>query len=76
MSPVGISRRGSNARGSIERRFVDQGSFRNSRSPSRRESVERGARIAETGTLIPRSRGDNRSVAEESVAGEGTAESR
>jgi hypothetical protein len=74
MSPVGLSRRGSNARGSIERRFVEPGSFRTGQSQSRRESVERGARIAETGTLIPRSRGDSRSASvtsEASAAGEG-----
>jgi hypothetical protein len=75
MSPGGISRRSSNARGSIEHRF-DPGNFRTSGSQSGRESVERGARIAETGTLIPRSRGDSRStsvISEASaVAGEGT----
>lgn len=76
MSPVGLSRRGSNARGSIERRLVEPGSFRTSRSPSRRESVERGARVAETGTLIPRSRGASQSASVKSEVVEGTTESR
>ncbi|KZP28359.1 hypothetical protein FIBSPDRAFT_927726 [Athelia psychrophila] len=57
------SRRGSasHRRGSFER-----GSYRpfnQSQSHSRRESVERGARIAETGTLIPRSRAGSHSLA-------------
>ncbi|OJA21413.1 hypothetical protein AZE42_01922 [Rhizopogon vesiculosus] len=80
MSPVGSSRRSSNARGGIERRFVEPGNFRTNGSQSRRESIERGARIAETGTLIPRSRGDSRSASVTSEASanavEGTTESR
>lgn len=63
LSPVvPLSRRSSNARGSIERRFADPMSIRNNRSRSRHESVERGARVAETGQLIPRSRRDSQSV--------------
>ncbi|KIJ63028.1 hypothetical protein HYDPIDRAFT_176125 [Hydnomerulius pinastri MD-312] len=58
-----LSRRGSNARGGFDRRIVEPGTFRNSRSHSRRESIERGARIAETGTLIPRSRAGSQSLA-------------
>ncbi|KAH7882319.1 hypothetical protein F5I97DRAFT_1817258 [Phlebopus sp. FC_14] len=51
-----LSRRGSNARGGL-------GAYRNGRSRSRRESAERGARIAETGTLIPRSRSSSQNLA-------------
>ncbi|KAG1840842.1 hypothetical protein DFJ58DRAFT_857859 [Suillus subalutaceus] len=62
LSPVvPPSRRSSNARGNIERRFADP--IRNNRSRSRHESVERGARVAETGQLIPRSRRDSQSIA-------------
>ncbi|KIJ15078.1 hypothetical protein PAXINDRAFT_169284 [Paxillus involutus ATCC 200175] len=54
-SPVEpLSPRGSNARG---------GTLMNGRSGSRRESAERGARIAEMGTLIPRSRASSQSLA-------------
>ncbi|KAG2107330.1 hypothetical protein BD769DRAFT_1630614 [Suillus cothurnatus] len=57
LSPgVPLSRRSSNPRGNIERRFADPVSIRNNRSPSRHESIERGARVAETGQLIPRAR--------------------
>lgn len=38
------------------------GSLSRPGSQSRRESVERGARIAETGQLIPRSRGNSTSL--------------
>ncbi len=39
-------------RGNFERRVAESGSLREmSRSRSRRESMERGARVAETGTL-------------------------
>lgn len=63
LSPVvPPSRRSSNARGSIERRFADPVAIGNNRSRSRHESVERGARVAETGQLIPRSRRDSQSV--------------
>jgi hypothetical protein len=63
LSPgVPLSRRSSNPRGNIERRFADPVSIRNNRSPSRHESIERGARVAETGQLIPRSRRDSQSV--------------
>ena len=55
-----------NRRGSFERRVAETGSLRSlsrgqsqSRSQSRRESVERGARIAETGSLVPRTRSDS-----------------
>ncbi|KAG1741571.1 uncharacterized protein EDB91DRAFT_1237184 [Suillus paluster] len=72
MSPVvPLSRRSSNARGSIERRFAEPVT---GRSQSRHGSVERGARVAETGTLIPRSRRDSQNVsvtAEASTAAEG-----
>ncbi|TBU31425.1 hypothetical protein BD309DRAFT_956849 [Dichomitus squalens] len=55
------SRRNSfNRRGSSERRVAETGRLRRSmsrgQSHSRRESVERGARIAETGSLVPRNR--------------------
>ncbi|KAI0698050.1 hypothetical protein C8T65DRAFT_582172 [Cerioporus squamosus] len=57
------SRRNSfNRRGSFERRVVETGSLRSmsrGQSQSRRESVERGARIAETGVLVPRTRSDS-----------------
>jgi hypothetical protein len=60
MSPVGStgpSRRNSNARrGNFEHRVVEPGHMR-------RGSVERGARIAETGTLVPRSRAGSQSLA-------------
>lgn len=63
LSPgVPLSRRSSNPRGNIERRFADPVSIRNNRSPSRHESIERGARVAETGQLIPRSSRDSQSV--------------
>lgn len=48
-------------RGSFERRVAESGSLRSlsgSRG-GRRESVERGARVAETGTLIPRGRAES-----------------
>ena len=58
-----LSRRDSNARrASFERRVAESGSLRNL-SRSRRESIERGARVAETGTLIPRSRAGSQSLA-------------
>jgi len=48
-----------NRRPSFDRRFGDSSStLTRGRSGSRKESVERGARVAETGTLI-RSRGDS-----------------
>lgn len=61
------SRRNSfNRRGSFERRVAETGSLQRrgpsqsqSQSHSRRGSIERGARIAETGTLIPRHRADS-----------------
>ena len=58
------SRRNSfNRRGSFERRVAETGSLQRSmsrgQSHSRRESVERGARIAETGSLVPRNRSDS-----------------
>jgi hypothetical protein len=58
------SRRGSHRRGSFERRLPDSSNYRTySQSHSRRESVERGARVAESGTLIPRSRAGSQSLA-------------
>ncbi|KAI1797981.1 hypothetical protein LXA43DRAFT_978158 [Ganoderma leucocontextum] len=57
------SRRNSfNRRGSFERRVAETGSLQRrgpSQSQSRRESVERGGRVAETGTLVPRHRADS-----------------
>ncbi|KAG1779327.1 hypothetical protein EV702DRAFT_1025118 [Suillus placidus] len=59
LSPVvPLSRRSSNARGNIERRFADPVGIRHNRS----QSVERGARVAETGQLIPRSRRESQSL--------------
>jgi len=65
LSPVEpLSRRGSHRRGSFDRRVPESGNYRPySQSHSRRESVERGARIAESGTLIPRSRAGSQSLA-------------
>lgn len=51
-----------NRRGSFERRIAETGSLRSlsrGQSHSRRESVERGARIAETGSLVPRTSSDS-----------------
>jgi len=45
-----------------DRRIAESGTFRNGRSRSHRESVERGARIAEMGTLVPRSRAGSQSL--------------
>ncbi|KAG6332269.1 hypothetical protein ID866_6818 [Astraeus odoratus] len=50
-----------NGRGGSDWR-VESGTLRNGRNRSRRDSVERGARIAETGTLIPRSRAGSQSL--------------
>lgn len=69
LSPVPPSRRSSNARGNIEHRFVDPVGIGNNRSRSRHESVERGARVAETGQLIPRSRRDSQPVSAAAVEG-------
>jgi hypothetical protein len=68
LSPVDpqVSRRGSHRRGSFDRRVAaDPGNnYRTySQNHSRRESVERGARVAESGTLIPRSRAGSQSLA-------------
>ncbi|KAH9887212.1 hypothetical protein C8Q73DRAFT_794776 [Cubamyces lactineus] len=58
------SRRNSfNRRGSFERRVAETGSLR-SISQSRRASVERGGRIAETGVLVPRARSGSVSLPE------------
>ncbi|KAH7910674.1 hypothetical protein BJ138DRAFT_1135870 [Hygrophoropsis aurantiaca] len=64
LSPVEpLSRRDSSARGGFDRRIPDPATYRTfSRSHSRRGSVDRGARIAETGTLIPRSRASSQSA--------------
>lgn len=59
--PVG--RRSTHRRGSFERRVPDPNYRSFSQNHSRRESVERGARVAETGTLIPRSRAGSQSLA-------------
>ncbi|CDO70177.1 hypothetical protein BN946_scf184774.g5 [Trametes cinnabarina] len=70
------SRRNSfNRRGSFERRVAETGSLR-SLSHSRRASVERGARIAETGVLVPRPRSGSFSLPEtvEDVASPGENE--
>ncbi|TFK72796.1 hypothetical protein BDN72DRAFT_815499 [Pluteus cervinus] len=63
LSPVEpLSRRNSNARrGSFDWRLAESGSLRGI-AQSRRGSIERGARIAETGTLIPRSRAGSQSL--------------
>ncbi|EIW55558.1 uncharacterized protein TRAVEDRAFT_151951, partial [Trametes versicolor FP-101664 SS1] len=62
------SRRSSfHRRGSFERRVVENGSLRGrngSQTHSRRASVERGARIAETGVLVPRPRSGSISLPE------------
>ena len=50
------------SRGGSDRRIAESGTFRNGRSRSHRESVERGARIAEMGTLVPRSRAGSQSL--------------
>lgn len=65
LSPVDpVGRRNSNRRGSFDRRVPDTGNYRTfSQNHSRRESVERGARVAESGTLIPRSRAGSQSLA-------------
>jgi hypothetical protein len=62
LSPIEpLSRRNSNAtRGRNDRRVAETGSLRS--AASRRGSVERGARIAETGTLIARSRAGSTSL--------------
>lgn len=75
LSPVvPLSRRGSNARGNIERRFVDPVGVSNNRSRSRHGSIERGARVAETGQLIPRSRRESQNVSATSSDVSATAE--
>ncbi|KAL4078120.1 hypothetical protein V8B97DRAFT_1213290 [Scleroderma yunnanense] len=51
-----------NGRGGSDRRISESGALRNGRNRSHRESVERGARIAEMGTLIPRSRAGSQSL--------------
>lgn len=56
-------RRGSHRRGNFERGSYRSYNHNQSQSHSRRESVERGARVAETGTLIPRSRAGSHSLA-------------
>ena len=65
LSPVEpLGRGASHRRGSFERRLPDPGNYRTySQSHSRRESVERGARVAESGTLIPRGRAGSQSLA-------------
>jgi len=55
VEPLGCG--ASHRRGSFERRLPDSGNYRTySQSHSRQESVGRGARVAESGTLIPRGR--------------------
>jgi coiled-coil domain-containing protein 6 len=72
LSPIEpLSRRGSNARrGNFEHWVADS-------SPHRivsRGSVERGARIAETGTLVPHSRAGSQGLAPTTEATEGEGE--
>jgi hypothetical protein len=56
-------------RGSFDRRIAESGSLMNmSHTNSRRGSVERGARVAETGTLVPRSRAGSHSLSSTSEA--------
>ena len=43
--------------------MLDSRGYNQSQTHSRRESVERGARVAESGTLIPRSRAGSQSLA-------------
>jgi len=71
-----LSRRDSNARrGSFDHRLAESGNLLNmSRTHSRRGSVERGARVAETGTLVPRSRAGSHSLASTSEAADGNQE--
>ena len=59
-----LSRRNSTTRrGSLDRRVAETGSLRTrSGNVSRRGSIDRGARIAETGTLIARSRAGSQSL--------------
>ena len=62
LSPVDPT--ASRRRGSFDRRVTDTANYRSfSQNHSRRESVERGARVAESGTLIPRSRAGSQSLA-------------
>jgi hypothetical protein len=67
LSPVEpLSRRNSNARRGTDWRVAESGSLRGinrSGDTSRRGSIERGARVAETGTLVPRSRAGSHSLA-------------
>lgn len=65
LSPIdSVGRWNSNRRGSFDRRAPETGNYRAfSQNHSRRESVERGARVAESGTLIPRSRAGSQSLA-------------
>ncbi|KAI0824796.1 hypothetical protein BC628DRAFT_1419567 [Trametes gibbosa] len=59
------SRRNSfHRRGSFERRVAETGSLRGMSVHSRRASAERGARIAETGVLVPRPRSGSFSLPE------------
>ncbi|KAF9457922.1 hypothetical protein BDZ94DRAFT_1174637 [Collybia nuda] len=63
LSPVEpLSRRNSNARRGTDWRVAETGSLRGINDTSRRGSVDRGARVAETGTLLPRSRAGSQSV--------------
>lgn len=67
LSPVEpLSRRNSNPRRGTDWRVAEAGSLRGinrSGDTSRRGSVDRGARVAETGTLVPRSRAGSQSLA-------------
>lgn len=67
LSPIEpLSRRNSNARrGSLDRRVAETGNLRGISRPSetsRRGSVDKGARVAESGTLVPRSRAGSQSL--------------
>ncbi|ESK92573.1 isoform d [Moniliophthora roreri MCA 2997] len=55
VEPLSLSRR------TGEWRVAETGSLRTGMTGSRRASVERGARVAETGTLVPRSRAASQS---------------
>ncbi|PCH44768.1 hypothetical protein WOLCODRAFT_124067 [Wolfiporia cocos MD-104 SS10] len=52
-------------RGSLDRRVAETGSLRSPSRGSRHGSVERGARLAETGILLPRGRVGRESLREE-----------
>ncbi|KZT00642.1 uncharacterized protein LAESUDRAFT_530964 [Laetiporus sulphureus 93-53] len=75
VSPLGSRAHSFHHRRSFDRHVAETGNLRSvSRGHSRRASVERGARIAETGTLLPRGRlGRDESLQEAAEDGEGAA---